>query len=75
MRLSLLATGNLTHKEIAIKFGVARSTITEIKSGKRWKHLDLIPASVKKISLIPKLVGVDWSSTQGEASSGSQDVA
>ncbi|MEO0849205.1 MAG: NUMOD4 domain-containing protein [Cyanobacteria bacterium J06648_1] len=54
----LLATGNLTHKEIAIRFSVARSTITEIKSGKRWNHLNPIPASVKKIFPIPKLLDV-----------------
>ena len=45
----LLATGNLTHKEIAIKFGVARSTITEIKSGRRWKHLNVIPLTIKEM--------------------------
>ena len=39
----LLAAGSLTHKEIATKFSVARSTVTEIKSGRRWKHLNVIP--------------------------------
>ena len=43
----LLAAGNLTHKEIATKFSVARSTITEIKSGRRWKHLNVIPLTVE----------------------------
>ena len=47
----LLAAGNLTHKEIATKFGVARSTITEIKSGRRWKHLNVIPLIVKETHL------------------------
>ena len=45
----LLATGNLTHKEIATKFSVARSTITEIKSGRRWKHLNVIPLTNQDI--------------------------
>ena len=45
----LLTTGNLTHREIAIKFAVARSTITEIKSGKRWKHLNVIPLTTKEM--------------------------
>ena len=27
---------NMTHKQIAKKFGVARATITKIKSGTRW---------------------------------------
>lgn len=44
----LLAAGNLTHKEIATKFSVARSTITEIKLVKRWKHLNVIPLIVKE---------------------------
>lgn len=45
----LLAEGNLTHKEIATKFSVARSTITEIKSGRRWKHLNLTSLTIKEI--------------------------
>ena len=44
----LLAAGNLTHKDIATKYSVARSTITEIKSGRRWKHLNVIPLTVKE---------------------------
>lgn len=44
----LLAAGSLTHKEIATKFSVARSTITEIKSGRRWKHLNIIPLATKR---------------------------
>lgn len=44
----LLATGNLTHKDIATKFDVARSTVTEIKSGRRWKHLNVIPLTTKE---------------------------
>ncbi|MEO1690729.1 MAG: NUMOD4 domain-containing protein [Cyanobacteria bacterium J06631_6] len=44
----LLARGNLTHREIAKKFSVARSTITEIKSGRRWKHLNVIPLMLKR---------------------------
>ena len=45
----LLATGNLTHKEIATQFGVARSTITEIRSGRRWKHLNVALLQAKKL--------------------------
>ena len=48
----LLAEGNLTHKEIATKFSVARSTITEIKSGRRWKHLDVNSLVIKEIPSI-----------------------
>ena len=44
----LLAAGSLTHKEIATKFSVARSTVTEIKSGRRWKHLNVIPLATKE---------------------------
>jgi len=29
------------HKEIAAEFGVSRQLIDEIKSGKRWKHIEL----------------------------------
>ncbi len=50
----LLAAGNLTHKEIATKFSVARSTITEIKSGRRWKHLNIIPSTIKEIPSMAK---------------------
>ncbi|WP_158260745.1 hypothetical protein [Pleurocapsa sp. CCALA 161] len=39
----------MTHKEIATKFSVARSTITEIKSGRRWKHLNVIPLTVERM--------------------------
>ena len=46
----LLAEGNLTHKEIANQFSVARSTITEIKSGRRWKHLDVTPLTIRETS-------------------------
>ena len=46
----LLATGNLTHKEIASKFSVARSTIIEIRSGIRWKHLNVALLQAKKLS-------------------------
>ncbi len=35
----LLADGNLTHKEIGSRFGVARRTISDIKRNKRWRHL------------------------------------
>jgi Trp operon repressor len=44
----LLVAGNLTHREIATKFSVARSTITEIKSGRRWRYLNVIPLIVKE---------------------------
>ena len=47
----LLTTGNLTHKEITIKFGVARSTITEIKSGRRWKHLNVVALPIRENAL------------------------
>ena len=49
----LLAEGNLTHKEIATKFNVARSTITEIKSGRRWKYLNVTPATISESSSRP----------------------
>ena len=49
---NLLAMGNLTHKEIASKYSVARSTITEIKSGRRWKYLNVNPSGVGKIPFI-----------------------
>lgn len=32
-------SGNLTHLEISKIYGVSRPTITEIKLGKRWKHI------------------------------------
>ena len=35
----LLKLGKLTHKEIANIFDVARSTISEINSGTKWKHI------------------------------------
>lgn len=50
----LLAAGNLTQKEIATKFSVARSTITEIKSGRRWKHLNVIPLIVEETPSIAR---------------------
>lgn len=46
----LLAAGSLTHKEIATKFSVARSTVTEIKSGRRWKHLNVALLQAKELS-------------------------
>lgn len=48
----LLAEGNLTHKEIANQFNVARRTITEIKSGRRWKHLNVNSLVIKEIPSI-----------------------
>jgi DNA invertase Pin-like site-specific DNA recombinase len=50
----LLAAGNLTHKEIATKFNVARSTITEIKSDRRWKYLNVIPLIVEETTSMAK---------------------
>ncbi len=47
----LLAEGNLTHKEIATKFDVARSTIAGIKSGRTWKHLNVVlSAKLKSVA-------------------------
>ncbi len=37
----LLADGNLTHKEIGSRFGVARRTISDINTNKRWGYLAL----------------------------------
>ncbi len=37
----LLADGNLTHKEIGSRFGVARRTISDIKANRRWKHITI----------------------------------
>jgi len=37
----LLEEGNLTQKEIAEKFGISQTTISDIKTGKRWKHIKL----------------------------------
>ena len=34
----LLKNGKLTHKQIAIKFGVERSTISHINNGRMWKE-------------------------------------
>ena len=34
----LLSTGQFTHKQIARMFGVARPTITDIRSGRTWKE-------------------------------------
>jgi hypothetical protein len=55
----LLATGNLTHKEIATKFSIARSTITEIKSGRRWKHLNVIPLTNQDIPSVAITTAID----------------
>lgn len=60
----LLAAGSLTHKEIATKFSVARSTVTEIKSGRRWKHLNIIPLATKETaSKVESLPDVAMSTT------------
>lgn len=32
---------NLTHQELGDKYGVNRATITKIKNGTRWRHLNL----------------------------------
>ncbi len=37
----LLANGNLTHKEIGSRFGVARKTISDINANRRWKHITI----------------------------------
>lgn len=37
----LIADGKMTQREIASQFGVARRTISDIKTNKRWKHLNL----------------------------------
>ena len=37
----LALQGNLTQKEIATKFGVSKSTVQDIKLGRRWKHIKL----------------------------------
>lgn len=35
---ALLADGALLHREIAVQFGVSRTTISSIKTGKRWSY-------------------------------------
>ena len=39
----------LTQKEIALRFNISRSTVKDIKSGKRWKHLTApLPLSTER---------------------------
>lgn len=38
---NLLGEGGLTHKEIASRFKVCRSLITDIKNGKRWSNITM----------------------------------
>lgn len=38
---NLLLTSDLTHKEIAEKFSVSRTTITLINNGKTWSHIKI----------------------------------
>lgn len=72
----LLAAGSLTHKEIATKFSVARSTITEINSGKRWKHLNIIPLATKRTaSKVKSLPDVASIYDEGVAVSTTAEVA
>ncbi len=37
--LQEIEQGNLLQQEIADKFGVSRETISNIKTGKSWKHI------------------------------------
>jgi predicted XRE-type DNA-binding protein len=36
----MLAEGELTQKEIASMFGVSRSAIKDIKTGRTWNHVE-----------------------------------
>lgn len=36
---ALLQEGDLSHSEIAARFGVARSSISSINRGRVWKHV------------------------------------
>lgn len=40
---TMLANG-VMHKDIALRYGVNRATITMINTGKTWRHVNLVPA-------------------------------
>ena len=46
----LLAAGNMTHKEIAKKYGVSRSTVGNISSNRYWSHITVNNAKCSKKS-------------------------
>ena len=46
----LLEAGGLTHKEIATKFNVARSTIAGIKLGRSWRYLKLATLTAQAVA-------------------------
>jgi DNA-binding XRE family transcriptional regulator len=46
----LLAAGNMTHKEIAKKYGVSRSTVGNINSNRYWSHITVSNAKCSKKS-------------------------
>ena len=46
----LLATGNLTHKEIATQFGVSKSIVGKINSNKYWSHITVSNAQYSEKS-------------------------
>jgi hypothetical protein len=43
--INLVACGTLTHKEIADRFGIGSSTVTQIASNNTWRHLRRPPMS------------------------------
>lgn len=46
----LLAAGNLTHKEIAKKYGVSKSTVGNINSNRYWSHITVSNAKCSEKS-------------------------
>lgn len=37
--IAILNSRGITHKELALKYSVARTSITRIKSGQHWRHV------------------------------------
>lgn len=46
---NLLITTNMTQKSIALKYGVAREVVKDIKTGRSWNHITGLPKSGKRV--------------------------